>query len=110
MCIAQRPQKVQGIERRAVNDHVGRDERTDFQWAAVVYESATTRSTDGCMSMTGYTGGLIFEPNRWFGISLGRNKLFMALMPVDPLLRNLHSSSRFEGMLAKLKLDEWKRR
>jgi TolB-like protein/Flp pilus assembly protein TadD len=47
---------------------------------------------------------------KWLDRAYQRNKLFMALMPVDPLLRNLHSDSRFEGMLVKLKLDQWKRK
>jgi tetratricopeptide (TPR) repeat protein len=47
---------------------------------------------------------------KWLDRAYERNKLFMTLIPGDPLLRNLHSDPRFEAMLAKLKLDDWKRK
>jgi hypothetical protein len=36
---------------------------------------------------------------------------FMATaVTVDPLLRNLHSDPRFQALLAKMKLNDWKRK
>jgi adenylate cyclase len=46
---------------------------------------------------------------KWLDRAYQRDRFFMALMPVDPLLGNLHNDSRFGSMLAKLKLDDWKR-
>jgi hypothetical protein len=35
---------------------------------------------------------------------------FMATaVTADPLLRNLHGDPRFQALLAKMKLDDWKR-
>jgi len=70
---------------------------------------ASTRYVSYIAEVRAYRGEVDAAFN-WLDRAYQRNKLFMALMPVDPLLRNLHSDSRFEGMLAKLKLDEWKRK
>jgi TolB-like protein/cytochrome c-type biogenesis protein CcmH/NrfG len=38
-----------------------------------------------------------------------QDPLELTLMPVDPLLRSLHTDPRFAALLAKLKLNEWKK-
>jgi len=34
----------------------------------------------------------------------------MTVIVIDPLLRSLHGDPRFDAMLRKLKLDDWKRK
>jgi adenylate cyclase len=70
---------------------------------------ASTRHVSYIAEVRAYRGE-VDAAFKWLDGAYQRDKLFMALMPVDPLLRNLHSDSRFEGMLVKLKLDEWKRK
>jgi hypothetical protein len=50
----------------------------------------------------------IEPPTRGF---LHRALGFMAIaVTVDPLLRNLHGDPRFQALLTKMKLDDWKRK
>jgi hypothetical protein len=38
-----------------------------------------------------------------------QDPLELTLMPVDPLMRSLRADPRFAALLAKLKLDQWKK-
>jgi adenylate cyclase len=47
---------------------------------------------------------------KWLYQAYDRDRFSMALMTVDPLLRNLHDDPRFEALLVRLKLDQWRRK
>ena len=47
---------------------------------------------------------------KWLDEAYERQRQVISVMTVNPLLRNLHSDPRFDAMLVKVKLDEWKRK
>jgi TolB-like protein/cytochrome c-type biogenesis protein CcmH/NrfG len=47
---------------------------------------------------------------KWLDQAYERQKFMMSIMTVDPLLSNLRGDPRFEAMLVKAKLDDWKRK
>jgi TolB-like protein/Flp pilus assembly protein TadD len=101
------PSKLWGL---AILDwEIGHRAESDAAVSRLEGKYASTRYVSYIAEVRAYRGE-VDAAFKWLDRAYQRSKLFMTLMPVDPLLRNLQSDSRFEGMLARLKLDEWKRK